>query len=434
MSDLLPIPPARRFRKSDEGQALVLTALGMVVFMLMAGLGVDVGYLHYKKQQMQKAADAGALAAATALINYGGINGQLQIINAGKADAQANGFTDGQNGITVAVNHPPGTNGDPFQGKFNYVEVIVAQPQPTFFMRVLGYNSVNVSSRAVATAVGSGSGCLYSLAPSGIDTFDVGFGAQVSSNCGILVASSSSSAFEAKAGSRVTAPSIGIVGGDSGSGTLDPAPTTGIAPFTDPLANVPAPTVPSNCQANGYNNGRRDAHLSPGSGAFCNGITLSGGDGVHVTLDPGTYVLMGGGLQVTGSPTITGNGVTFYNTGNTTVNGTYYPYVPVTLTGSGDTHLSAPENGSLAGILIFQDRHITNDQRPNSVDGSRGQIYTGALYFPTTALQYRGSQIVNPYELLIAWKLQLLGHTTLANHYNDLQNGGSPIHNATLVE
>ena len=49
----------------------MLAALGMVVLMMMAGLGVDVGYLKYQKQQMQKAADAGALAGATALINYG---------------------------------------------------------------------------------------------------------------------------------------------------------------------------------------------------------------------------------------------------------------------------------------------------------------------------------------------------------------------------
>ena len=30
-----------------------------------AGLGVDVGYLRYQKQQMQKAADTGAIAGAS---------------------------------------------------------------------------------------------------------------------------------------------------------------------------------------------------------------------------------------------------------------------------------------------------------------------------------------------------------------------------------
>src|ERR1700690_2452889 len=70
-----PIPThkqnLKRLARADEGQALVLTALGLVVLMLMAGLGVDVGYLRYQKQQMQKAADAGALGGAAAL-GYGG--------------------------------------------------------------------------------------------------------------------------------------------------------------------------------------------------------------------------------------------------------------------------------------------------------------------------------------------------------------------------
>jgi Flp pilus assembly protein TadG len=110
-----------RFNRAEEGQALVLTGLGLLVLMLMAGLGIDVGYLRYEKQQMQKAADAGALAAASARI-YGG-----DYTDAGKNDAKANGFTDGQNGIHVTVNYPPNTNGDPFKGNNNYVEVIVAQ-------------------------------------------------------------------------------------------------------------------------------------------------------------------------------------------------------------------------------------------------------------------------------------------------------------------
>src|ERR1700687_1999311 len=59
-------PQLRQLRIADEGQALVLTALALVVLMLMAGLGVDVAFLRYQKQQMQKAADAGAIAGATA--------------------------------------------------------------------------------------------------------------------------------------------------------------------------------------------------------------------------------------------------------------------------------------------------------------------------------------------------------------------------------
>ena len=133
----------------------MLTALGLVLLMLVAGLGVDVGFLRYKKQQMQKAADAAALAAAATLAYD-----PAHYIDAGIHDATANGFTNGQNGIVVTVISPPQTNGDPFQGQANYVEAIVSQAQPTFFMRLTGTSSVPVRSRAVASAVGSGSDCM----------------------------------------------------------------------------------------------------------------------------------------------------------------------------------------------------------------------------------------------------------------------------------
>ena len=186
MTDLLPTQKQslKRFGRADEGQALVLTALALIVLMLMAGLGVDVGYLRYQKQQMQKAADAGAIAGASALIYSGSA---VQVINAAQNDTSANGFTNGQSGVTVTVNTPPQTAGDPFQGHEGYVEVIVAQTRPTFFMRVGGVDTVNVRGRAVASAVAPGSGCIYALAPSGSNTFDAQGNIDISSACGIYM-------------------------------------------------------------------------------------------------------------------------------------------------------------------------------------------------------------------------------------------------------
>ena len=148
---------------------MVLTALALVVLMLMAGLGVDVGYLRYQKQQMQKAADAGAIAGASALIYNGNWNA------AAVADVNANGFTttktNGRPWRTIAVNSPPTTPGDPFHGEAGYVEVIVTQPQPTFFMRVGGFDTVPVSARAVASAVVNGSGCMFAMDPTDSERF-----------------------------------------------------------------------------------------------------------------------------------------------------------------------------------------------------------------------------------------------------------------------
>lgn len=414
----------------------MLAALGMVVLMMMAGLGVDVGYLKYQKQQMQKAADAGALAGATALINYGGSVGQAQIIKAGRSDAAANGFANGQNGINVTVNNPPKTNGDPFQGNVSYVEVIVSQVRPTFFMRLAGYNSINVSSRAVATAIGSGSGCMYSLDPTDATTFQLQAGAQISSNCGIMVGSSSGTALNI-AGTVNTTASVGVVGdcygGDCQTLISQNELTQGIAPFTDPLANLPPPSVPGCTYTTQYI--VTNLHATLGPGGYCGGIAIySSGT---VTFTPGTYFLEGGGMQVFGSPTFitgpatgTANGVTFYNT-----SGLGGPYQPISIYGSPTGSLVAPTSGPLAGILFFQDRSVAYSPSNGSViNGLGGAVYTGTFYFPTTALTYNGAKALDPYELMIAWRLTFTGNTTIENNYSTLSNGASPIANATLVE
>ena len=375
MSDLLPTP-LRRLRTSEEGQALVLAALGMIVLLMMAGLGVDVGYLKYQKQQMQKAADAGALAAASAMIIYSGQNGQTQIRTAGQSDAAANGFQDGQNGITVTVNNPPQTIGDPFVGKADYVEVIVSQARPTFFMRLAGYNSIIVSSRAVATAASSASGCVYTLSPTAAQDFVVKPGTQISANCGILVGSNSPTAFVDNSGlpNNVLASSVGIVGDCTGCSSWASQPTQGIAPFTDPLANLPAPTVPG-CDHYSYTVlNAQNAKLS--SGGYCGGITVAPTYNGPVTFGPGTYYLEGGGLQVFGTPTLTGNGVTFYNT-----NGTG-GYQPIGILGCAERNaLCSHQRRYGWNPLLYGPDHTLQSLEPELHQRTgRGDLYRYALF------------------------------------------------------
>ena len=188
MKNRVPTSKLRHLRKSDEGQALVLTALGLVVLMLMAGLGVDVGYLRYEKQQMQKAADAGAIAGASAYL----YESTWKV--AAKNDTAANGFADGSNGVSVTVNEPPSSG--PFADQLGFVEVIVKQPQPTFFMRVGGFTSVPVSARAVANANGSASGCIYALDRGATLSFVAQGTITLTSECGIRVRSNDPGAYD----------------------------------------------------------------------------------------------------------------------------------------------------------------------------------------------------------------------------------------------
>jgi Flp pilus assembly protein TadG len=427
----------KRFLRVDEGQALVLTALALVVLVLMAGLGVDVGYLRYQKQQMQKAADAGALAGATALAYNGNWNA------AAVADVNANGFSatksDGTStGVTITV-------AKPWEGSFalqdGYVEVSVTQPQPTFFMKVVpGHDTVAVRSWAVASAVAPGSFCIIAMDPTDSRSFLVDGGVTIGSTCGIYVNSSDpSSALQKNGGGTIKASYIGIVGGCSasgGSGCAPPEvvsdlssgqkPVTGIAPIKDPLANV-CPTTASCPQLI-----PSLPCLSPPSSVttffpntYC-GLSL--GSTKKYTFNPGVYILLGG-LSVTGSPTINGTGVTFYNTSDGG-----HPYGGITMAGSPTVTLSAPTTGPLAGMLFFQDRSVPVGSPGSNFKGSSAQGYTGSIYFPTTDITFEGTPAVaSTATILLGYQLHFKGNTNIEN-YTYLSTGGGPIHGATLAE
>lgn len=417
------------FSRNEEGQVVVLVAISMVVLVLMAGIGIDVGYLHYKKQQMQKAADAGALAAATVLLNYGNCNNCTAVAT---DDVVANGFT----GSTITVTWP---SQDLNYSGSNYVQVEVQQQQPFFFMNVGGFHPLTVGARAIGSTVGTASGCVYALDTNAGDIgFSVSLGGNFSSTCGIYADANVIS------NGTVDATTIGVVGTYSGSG-FTPEPTTGIPEFPDPLAGVPQPTA-GGCTQTGILTITTSQTLQPGT--YCGGIVIAppSGSNILVIFEPGTtgiYSLLGG-LTVTGNghATLVGSGITFFNTGNVA-----YPYGPINLggyPGFGYTNpvLSSPTSGSLAGILIFQDRNIALGSSASTVNTSNGEGYIGAIYFPSTALNYRGtvgsgigggSTAILSTTLLVAWQIDIVGAVSFDNNYIPAF-GGSPIHSPTVVQ
>ena len=67
----MDIESARRLRKSERGQTLVITAVGMVAVLAMTVLALDIVALYVAKDQVQATADAAALAGAQALAYSG---------------------------------------------------------------------------------------------------------------------------------------------------------------------------------------------------------------------------------------------------------------------------------------------------------------------------------------------------------------------------
>jgi len=204
-----------------------------------AGLATDVGLAWNTRLKMQAAADAAALAGADALLD-----GQTDYTTPADSVSTQNGFTNGSgttgntNHVTITVSNPPSSGAH--SGDNSAVQVVISQAQPTYFLAALGVTSIPESVTAVATAL-SGSGCVYALDPSASQAFLNNSGS-FTSTCGIMVDSNNSTAFNVNSGATVTASAVGVVGGALDHGTVTPAPVTGIAAFTDPLAALPAPS------------------------------------------------------------------------------------------------------------------------------------------------------------------------------------------------
>jgi hypothetical protein len=408
-------------RKNDSGQSIIFLAVALLVLLGFVGLAIDVGYLRVMKRKMQNAADATAIAAGAEIL-------YSDYVAAAKAASASNGFTDTVNGVTVTVNKPPASG--PHAGNTNYVEAIISQNQPTYFMKAFGFNSVAMTARSVA--FGSSPNCIYALGTSSVsnDTLVLSGFNFVTSSCGVI-GNANLGGFGL---SWLFAPSIALVGRNDGFIVFtNTSPQTGIPVSPDPFASLPAPTVDT-CLAHPTQTVISSGTVTLDPGTYCGGILVIGG---QADFNPGIYVMNGGGFTVTagGVNSVGVGGVTIYNTG--TVAGVCTTcYGPINVSFSGGSSLLAPTTGTYAGILLFQDR--LNDQAAtfaaNWTFGSK-PFLTGAYYLPAAQANFYfdfGDQA--DYTILVAKKVVWLFTFTLNANYSTLP-GGSPVKNTgVLVE
>jgi hypothetical protein len=222
---------------------------------------------------------------------------------------------------------------------------------------------------------------IHTLNPTASNSFSVSGADIVNTSGEIVVNSSSTKALVVSGTAKITAKSVQVVGGFTApASAISPTPVTGVAPRPDPFGTMAAPSY-SGCNFTNFTlSGAVTATLTPG--VYCGGITISGS--VKASLAAGTYILNGGGLAVSGAGSLSGQGVTLYNTSNG------YPYKPITFSGANTVNLSAPASGPMSGVLFFQDRNITSGSA-NTFSGAGQFQFLGTLYFPTTALVFSGA-------------------------------------------
>ncbi len=393
--------------RPSRGFVLITIMASLVAVLTLVGLAIDTGHLQVVKVRMQTAADAAAIGGVQD-VKAGGFAGPVA---ASRANAAANGFTHGRDTVAVAVNSPPASGY--FTGDPTAVEVTIRQSVATFFMSLAGFHRMDVSARAVARRA-PGPNCVFALDPSSAGAISASGGAIVEVNCGVMVNSVSNTALSVSGGARIDATWVGIAGNYSavGGGAVSPAPAIHLPAEPDPLAHLSAPAAGACARTNYSVSSGQDVTIS--EGVYCGGISVSGG--ARLSLNPGTYVLKGGGLTVSGMSSLTGSGVTFYNT-----SGGGYSYAGVALSGGATVQLSAPTTGPLAGILFFQDRAVVAGEA-STLSGNASSYFNGALYFPTTALTYSGGTDTE-YTIIVAKRIGFSGGTILKSDYSSLPDG-----------
>lgn len=156
-------------RTGESGSILIITALGLTVLLGVTALAVDAGFMFDYRLQMGAAADAAARQAALELRRDASLAlpANAARLNAfGRHAALLNNF-DFQNGISVTIHTPP-VAPSAFAGHAGYVEAIVSEVKPTFFMNVLGRSTMTVDALATAGS-GASAVCVTALIPPATD-------------------------------------------------------------------------------------------------------------------------------------------------------------------------------------------------------------------------------------------------------------------------
>ena len=131
-------------KKSQQGMAVIMTVLTMMVTIPLVGLAFDVGVLYMIRGKLYQALDAGALAGARALGQ--GPDSGTQTSNAQAAAAKyfnAN-FPSGFWG-TISVNFPTPTVDSTSTPNYRTVTTSATITAPLYFLRMLGQDTATIA-------------------------------------------------------------------------------------------------------------------------------------------------------------------------------------------------------------------------------------------------------------------------------------------------
>jgi len=429
----------------ESGQALVVIALAAVVLFGFAALAIDGSRKFSDRRHAQNAADTAALAGSLALVNdETGACGSLEQWECDAfLRAEDNGYDNFTNNtVWVFQCNEATANRDgapldcgPYEGKANYVSVIILSDIDTTFAKVLGFNQTH--NLVQATTYWSKRGPAYdgnlvvALNPdpcsgnngnvlfSGSATITLDGG-------GAFVNSGGNGCGMEQGGSNCPVIVDGGLG-STGNGNIDMGGCT----VPTPLYNQDAyqfppdmPDEPAECSMSGYpspQSSGNTSYLYPGRySSFPPKLTGSNKLKDNVILMPGVYcvngdITWGSNSNSSDFTTLTGSNVTIYVTSGNRLN----------ITGS-NINISASTTGDYAGYLFIVDSNFSGQAPDCHVAGNSGNVYTGTIFAPYCDVIINGGSTTASYDTqIIGYTVTILGNANTHLYYNADNNAQS---------
>jgi Flp pilus assembly protein TadG len=354
-----------RYLRRNAGTSSVMFALALPAVLGGIGVAIDFGVVTAKQSLLQSAADQAAIAA----VKEFSLSNATPASIAAAADSVARSIVSDPSAtylIEAVVDKKQGA-----------VAVTVKESWTPFFAHFLGAKMTPIVVHATAQLAGQANLCVLTLDGSSTKALHMDKSARLTANgCAVYSNSSHVQSIRLDQNSSMKAAVICAVGGvKAKTSAVEPAPTTDCPVISDPLAPRVAP-VAGSCDYNKTVITTGITKLSPGH--YCKGLKISGD--ATVNLEPGTYIISGGPLEMSGKAHIVGNHVGFFLNDEKTI---------LKITNDAHVDLTGETSGALAGMLFFEDRSVSVG-RTHLITSSEAHRLEGTIYLS------RGNLEVSP--------------------------------------
>jgi hypothetical protein len=355
-----------------------MVAVLLVVLIGFLGLSIDVAHIRKSVQELQRSADAAALAAAQLVYEDDPDTDFAATRNEAINVAAANLVSGGT--VVLDPNWGNAEGGDIVVGKWDRFEQLftptTVEPNAVqvrarrtsdsgggdlalYFGPVFGTATSDIARTAIAHWGGDWGAAVIVLDPTMQGSLDIRGTADLTvPNDGIQVDSSDSQAFKMNGAPdvpRVKARRVDVVGNFRiPSGSCYPVPNAAADYVPDPLAGLPYPDKSTMLNRGSI---RGAGNYLPGW--YPGGIDFNSGT---ARLGPGIYYLGSPGINLNGSALLQGDGVMLFLD-----NGSVEMRISGTSPG---IDVSGPTSGSYEGVVVFQHR----------LNGSACDISGGGLF------------------------------------------------------